>query len=64
MEPLRLEDRKGEDSQTQALHDIEGEVKKEEGEGEGEEIEIDEEDATLFRQMEQCMDNFRQARAV
>ena len=57
--PLRLEDRKENDSQAQALQDIEGEVEKEEGA-----FVLEEEDETLFRAMEQCMDNFRQARVV
>jgi hypothetical protein len=70
LDPLRLEDRKENDSQAQedrkendsqaqALQDIEGEVEKEEGA-----FVLEEEDETLFRAMEQCMDNFRQARVV
>ncbi len=59
LDPLRLEDRKENDSQAQALQDIEGEVEKEEGA-----FVLEEEDETLLRAMEQCMDNFRQARVV
>ena len=59
LDPLRLEDRKENDSQAQALQDIEGEVEKEEGA-----FVLEEEDETLFRAMEQCMDNCRQARVV